>query len=364
MAEASVHRNPPAFLDVELATHLGGVMARRHRLPASYRPGGLERQLDELTVLAQERVAAESRLQPPNRPSARVVDRADWVSLNVLSVERLIGPPMARVAERRRRRPPAILERASARSSAAQLAAVLAWMSTRVLGQYDILVGEEASANEDVISYVGPNIVALEQRHGFDPGQFRLWLALHETTHRAQFTGADWVRPYFLSLVEEIVGALATSGSDLLLGALRSVRAIAQGRNPMEEMGMAGLLATDAQLEALRRLTALMSVLEGHGEVIMDVAAQDLVPDHGRFHDVLRTRRSSPGAPARVLNQILGLEAKLRQYDDGERFVRRLRQAGGPELVRQLFDGPDQMPSLAELLDPEMWLERSSSSTR
>jgi coenzyme F420 biosynthesis associated uncharacterized protein len=225
-------------------------------------------------------------------------------------------------------------------------------------------VGEEATIDEDVISYVGPNIVALERRHGFDPGQFRLWLALHETAHRAQFTGAPWVRTYFLGLVEEVVGALASSTADLLGGLVRSLREIAQGRNPMEEVGAAGLVATEAQMEALRRLGALMSVLEGHGEVVMDVAAQDLVPDHQRFHDVLRARRQQPGAPARILNQVLGLDAKMRQYEEGERFVRALRAHGGPSLVRSLFDGPELLPTLVELREPELWLARSSSSRR
>jgi len=347
------------FLDVELAARLGGSLARRRSLPASYRPGALEVELDELTQLAQARVAIESGLEPPGAPRARVLDRAEWVAANVASVERLVGPAMTAAAARRKAPVPPSIERLGRRSSAAQLGSVLAWMSSRVLGQYDVLVGEEASVDEDVISYVGPNLVALEQRHGFDPSQFRLWLALHESAHRAQFTGAVWVRPYFLGLIDEVVGALSADPSALLSGLLRSIKEISQGRNPLAEVGAVGLVATPGQLEALHKLTALMSVLEGHGEVIMDVAAQDLVPDHARFHQVLRQRRESLGAPARLLNQLLGLEAKLRQYEEGEHFVRLLRDAGGPELVTSLFDGPERLPDLTELKEPERWLERA-----
>jgi len=265
---------------------------------------------------------------------------------------RLPRPAAAALAAKRRLRPPALVDRWSRTSSAAQLAGILAWMSGRVLGQYDLLVGEEASADEDVISYVGPNIVALEQRHGFDAGQFRLWLALHETAHRAQFTGAPWVRTYFLGLVTEVVGAMAIDVSTVVSGALRSLREVSEGTNPLTELGAAGLFVSEDQRQALRRLTALMSVLEGHGEVVMDVAAQDLVPAAGTFHAVLRDRRAAPGTKR--------LDAKMRQYADGERFVRAVREVGGPGLVAELFVGPEAMPTMEELLEPKQWLARSA----
>ena len=359
-ADPTTYPAPFGFVDVEAASRIGGALARRRPMPASYRPGALEAQLTELSLLASERVAAETGLVPPTPPTARVVDRAEWVVANVASVERLVGPAAAALAAKRRLRPPALVDRWSRTSSAAQLAGILAWMSGRVLGQYDLLVGEEASADEDVISYVGPNIVALEQRHGFDTGQFRLWLALHETAHRAQFTGAPWVRTYFLGLVTEVVGAMAIDVSTVVSGALRSLREVSEGTNPLTELGAAGLFVSEDQRQALRRLTALMSVLEGHGEVVMDVAAQDLVPAAGTFHAVLRDRRAAPGTISKMLGQLLGLDAKMRQYADGERFVRAVREVGGPGLVAELFVGPEAMPTMEELLEPKQWLARSA----
>jgi coenzyme F420 biosynthesis associated uncharacterized protein len=349
------------FLDVETASRIGGALARRRPLPSSYRPGALEDEISRVSIVAQHRVAQESGLNPPGDPRARVVDRSEWVAANVASIDRLVGPALAQVDARRTHRLPSQIERLGRQSSAAQLGSVLAWMSSRVLGQYDILVGEESSVDEDVISYVGPNIVALEQRHGFDQSQFRLWLALHETAHRAQFTGAAWVRPYFLGLISSAVSMVTTDTAALVAGLARAVKEMSRGENPMAEVGAAGLFASEAQREALRRLAALMSVLEGHGEVIMDVAAQDLVPDAQRFHAVLRQRRKQLGAPARLLNQIIGMEAKLRQYEEGERFVRALREAGGPTLVASLFDGPENLPTMEELVDPPLWLARASS---
>jgi coenzyme F420 biosynthesis associated uncharacterized protein len=347
------------FVDVDLASRFGGSLARRRALPSSYRPGPLEAELSRLTVIAQERVAHEAQLSPPGVPRARVVDRAQWVVANVRSVDRLVGPALALADAQRKHRAPKALERLGRQGSAAQLGGILAWMSSRVLGQYDVLIGEESSDDQDVISYVGPNIVALEQRYGFDPTQFRTWLALHETAHRAQFTAPAWVRPYFLGLVSEAVTLVTSDTSALLSGLSRSLKKLARGENPLGQVGAAGLFASSAQLEALRRLAALMSVLEGHGEVIMDVAARDLVPDAQRFHEVLRQRRQQPGAAGRLLNQLLGLDAKLRQYEEGERFVSALRVAGGASLVASLFEGPERLPSMEELVDPSRWLARA-----
>jgi coenzyme F420 biosynthesis associated uncharacterized protein len=350
----------PIFLDVAFATKVGTALARRRALPSSYRPGALQDELARASILAQERVATEARLSPPGEPTARVVDRAQWVAANIASVDRLIGPALHAADARRTHRMPDALERIGKQGSAAQLGTILAWMSSRVLGQYDILVGEETTEDQDVIQYVGPNIVALEQRHGFDPHQFRLWLALHETSHRAQFTAPAWVRPYFLGLINQAVSMATSDTKALVAGLRRAIKEMSSGSNPLADVGAAGLFANDDQREALLRLAALMSVLEGHGEVVMDEAARDLVPDAHRFHDVLRQRRTQPSAPARLLNQLLGLDAKMRQYEQGEKFIRALRDVGGPELVATLFGGPEQLPSMDELVEPSLWLARSS----
>jgi coenzyme F420 biosynthesis associated uncharacterized protein len=321
----------------------------------------MELELTELSRLAQERVADEARLDPPGTPRARVLDRAGWVGSAAAGVERLAGPAMAR-ALAERGRSPKVLAAASAKAGAVELAGMLAWLSNRVLGQYDVLVGEEVSDDEDVITYVGPNVVALEQRHGFDPSQFRLWLALHETTHRAQFTGVPWLRTTFLGLIGEVLGVVPSGAKSVLAGLTRAMTEVVGGRNPLSEHGLVGLIASQEQLDALARLSALMSVLEGHGEVVMDVAARELVPDAERFHEVLRSRREDTGAPSKLLAQVLGIEAKMRQYAEGEHFVRTLRDAGGPGLVRELFDAPASMPSLLELREPERWLARAAGS--
>ena len=266
---------------------------------------------------------------------------------------------------RRQQRPtklPAVFQRVSAQVGGLELGGVLAWLSGRVLGQYDVLVGDQPTEAEDVISYVGPNIVALEQRLGFEPGPFRLWLCLHESAHRAQFEGAPWVRTYFLGLIDEAMGAMPTSGASVLTGLTRAASDALKGKSVLGEHGLVGLVASEEQLTAMRRLSALMSVLEGHGEVVMDEAARDLVPQADHFHSALRARRADPSSTSSMASRLLGLEAKLRQYEEGERFVRHLRDTGGPSLVAELFEGPEHLPSLDEVRTPQLWLERASGS--
>jgi coenzyme F420 biosynthesis associated uncharacterized protein len=321
----------------------------------------MEVDLTERTRLAAERVGAEARLWPPSEPRARVLSRDEWVASAAHGIERLAGPAMAKLDAQRPRRTPVMLQRLGAEVGGLEVGGILAWLSGRVLGQYDVLVGEQPTEVEDVISYVGPNIVHLEERFGFDPGQFRLWLCLHETAHRAQFEGAPWVRTYFLSMIDEVIGSMPTSTSSVLSGLVHAGSEALKGRSVLREHGLAGLVASEEQLEVIQRLTALMSVLEGHGEVIMDEAARDLVPDAEHFHSVLRARRADPSTTSSVASRLLGLEAKLRQYEEGERFIRALRAAGGPDLVAELFSGPEALPTLAELRDPAQWLRRADA---
>ena len=181
--------------------------------PPAYRGRPLQAEFDELTAQAEELVAEATGLRSPTGPArARVIDRAGWVAANVASIQRLLGPTLEkwRNASRPasppgRRSPPGCrrpLAGAGRTVSGAQLGLVLAWMSTRVLGQYDLLLTDEAADDQDIVYYVGPNVVALESRYGFPPAEFRLWLALHEVTHRCQFTGVPWLRDHFVSLVD------------------------------------------------------------------------------------------------------------------------------------------------------------------
>jgi len=357
---------PAGSVDWGMAERVAGWALARRPVPAAYRPEPLEADFAELTVRAEGLVAEATGLRPPSPARAVVVDRPAWVRANVASIQRLLGPTLRKLEARRAAGPmstlpfrlPDAMAGAGRSVTGVQLGLVLAWMSSRVLGQYDLLVTDEAAEDQDVVYYVGPNVVDLEQRYGFPPDQFRLWLALHEVTHRAQFTAVPWLREHFVSLVDRGLEPLGADPHQLLEAVRRAAGEVRSGHSPLADAGVMGLVATPEQLDALRRIQALMSLLEGHGDVTMDRAGAAAVPGAERFGRVLRERRQQVRGPAKLLQQILGLEAKLRQYAEGEAFVNAVEDAGGAELFNRVWRGPEWLPSLAEIKDPGRWVDR------
>jgi coenzyme F420 biosynthesis associated uncharacterized protein len=240
---------------------------------------------------------------------------------------------------------------------------MLGWMSTRVLGQYDLLLVEDDSPeDQDVVYFVGPNVISLEKRFAFPPREFRLWLALHEVTHRAQFTGIPWMRGHFLSLVERSLGSIEPDPRRFLEGLKRAVDELRAGRNPLADGGLLALITGDEQHAVIQQVQALMSLLEGHGDVTMDRAGAAEIPSAERFSRVLRERRQQARGPGRLLQQLVGLEAKLRQSEMGERFIEQVERSGGPERLARAWEGPAQLPTMAEIRHPQAWVERVGSS--
>lgn len=344
----------------------------RRRLPPAYRPASVQADFETMTAQAEELVAESTGLRSPTPARARVTDRAGWVQANVASMQRLLGPTLCALEERRHERAedgssamgrlPGWVTRPVAGAgrtvNGAQVGLILAWLSTRVLGQYDLLITDEPTDDQDIVYFVGPNVVAMEARFGFAPHPFRLWLALHEVTHRAQFTAVPWLRGYFLSLVDRGLEPMVNDPNRMAEVLRRVVEEIRAGRNPMEQSGMLGLVATPEQLDAFEKVQALMSLLEGHGDVTMDRAGAALVPGAARFSRVLRERRQQVRGPARLLQQLLGIEAKLRQYAEGEGFIQEVEKAGGPDLFNRVWRGPEWLPSLAEIRAPAEWIAR------
>ncbi len=327
----------------------------------SYERDALDADLAELTALAEVLVERETGLRSAAGPArARVVDRVGWVEVNLASFQRLLRPLEDRLAAARSRPgrlalPPGL----EAAASGVQVGVLLAWMSRRVLGQYDqLLVEDDCPDQQDFVYYVGPNIVELERRYGFPPRELRLWLALHEVTHRAQFTGVPWMRDHFLSLVSRTLAGVDPDPRRLLESLRRLVADLRAGERPLDEGGLLAALATPEQRATIQEIGGLMSLLEGHGDIVMDRAARDRVPNADRFSAALRQRRRQRGA-TRVLSSLVGLDAKMRQYEQGEDFVREVESVGGRELFDRVWEAPEWLPSLPEIRQPRRWLERA-----
>lgn len=329
--------------------------------PRGYDPRAMQTEFEELTAIAQEKVEAHTGWRSTEGAArAKVVDRGDWARANVASFQRMLRP----LTERLENGPDLnLVNQVGSRIAGAEMGAMLGWMSSRVLGQYDLLVLEEENVDDqDLVYYVGPNIVGLENKFDFPPHEFRLWVALHEVTHRTQFTGKPWLREYFLAQVDELLTMVDPDPARLFAAIGRVAEAIRTRSNPLADGGLPVLFASEEQRATMDRVGGLMSLLEGHGDVTMDRAGGDQVPSAERFGDVLRQRRSSASTPTKVVQRLIGLEAKMAQYQQGEDFIAAVEESGGPSMLEVAFDGPETLPTLAEIRDPDRWIERISSS--
>ncbi|MCU1500063.1 MAG: Coenzyme biosynthesis-associated protein [Acidimicrobiales bacterium] len=343
-------------VDWGLAEKVAVRAAGREPFADSYHYASLTTDFEELTAQAEDQVAAATGLRSlTGSARARVTDRQGWVRANIASFQRLLRPitdkldvlansPLAPVASR---------------VAGAEMGMMLGWMSSRVLGQYDLLVVEDENPeDQDIVYYVGPNILGLEKRFAFPPREFRHWLALHEVTHRAQFTGIPWMRQHFLDLVKETVGSVDPDPRRLTEALIRAASEVRSGRNPLDDGGVMAILASPEQRLVLDQVAGLMSLLEGHGDVTMDRAGADQIPNAARFGQVLRQRRQQGNPAAKLLQKLIGLDAKMKQYEQGEAFIEVVERHGGTELLDVAWVDPANLPSIAEIRDPDIWIAR------
>lgn len=323
----------------------------------SYHADSLVADFDELTTIAEEQVAAATGLRSLAGPArARVDDRGDWIRANIASFQRLMRPVTNRLEEKMGT---GVVAPVARRIAGAEVGALLGWMSGRVLGQYDLLVIEDEDPDEqDLVHYVGPNILALEKKFAFPPREFRQWLALHEVTHRMQFTGIPWMREHFLGLVDGMVTSVDEDPKQMLDALTRAAEQIRKGTNPLDEGGLAAVFSSQAQRDLLEHIGGLMSLLEGHGDVTMDRAGADQIPNAVRFGQVLRQRRQNANPAIKLLQKLIGLEAKLKQYEQGERFIEAVEEAGGENQLDRAWEDPANLPTMTEIRDPKAWLDR------
>jgi coenzyme F420 biosynthesis associated uncharacterized protein len=349
-------------VDWDLAERMAVRVAGREPLAASYHYQRLASDFDEVTAQAEQLVERATGLRSAAGPArARVVDRGDWVRANLATFARLLRPVTDRLASKMDERTGArtLVSGVSRKAAGVEVGTLLGWMATRVLGQYDLLIIEDEDPDDqDLVYYVGPNVLALEKRFGFPPREFRLWLALHEVTHRAQFTGVPWLRPHFLSLVNRTLEAVDPDPRRFLDAFARAVDDLRAGHNPLDEGGIANLLANPDQRDLFGRIGGMMSLLEGHGDVTMDRAGEGHVPSAARFSRALRERRSQGGSAVKLVQKAMGIEAKMKQYAQGEAFIAYVERHGGPSALDAAWRGPEWLPNLSEIRAPQEWLDR------
>ncbi len=314
---------------------------------------GIVAELRELAQLARDPVSTLTGLEAdPAHAPAVIVDRAEWIQSNIAGLGVALDPFIAARADKRAN---AGVEAFGSRLVAAQLGGAMAWLSGKVLGQYEAFAAVGESGR---LLLVAPNIVQVERELELVPRDFRYWVCLHEETHRAQFGGVPWLADHFLAEVQAFVTVSDIPASEFLtrLGAVaQSVVGAARGRSGSSLMEA---VQTPAQREVFDRLTGLMSLLEGHADFVMDEVGPDHVPTVAVIRERFAARRSQAGTVDGFVRRVLGMETKMRQYTSGADFVRKVIASAGDQGFAQVWQSASNLPSATEIEDPAAWVRR------
>jgi len=327
---------------------------------------------------SEEHVRAFTRMAAPGVDPAApptgggspilVVDRAGWIKANVAGFRELLKPLLDKMNERRGNNPGgALLGAVGGKVTGVELGMLLSFLASRVLGQYETFApatralpaGEHGGGR---LLLVAPNIVHVERELDVAPHDFRLWVCLHEETHRTQFTAVPWLRDHIEGEIQTFLGETDVDPGTLLERFREVAQSLAGGRPEGEEDGgrsFVELVQTPAQREVLSRLTAVMSLLEGHADYVMDGVGPGVVPSVAEIREKFQQRRASgAGRLDQALRKLLGLDAKLRQYRDGERFVRAVVKETGMDGFNRVWTSPNTLPTKAEIAKPADWVAR------
>jgi coenzyme F420 biosynthesis associated uncharacterized protein len=284
-----------------------------------------------------------------------VMSRAEWVGANLRGFERILEPLARKVLSARRDGPLGGVRRAV---FGTQIGSLLGYLGHRVLGQYDLFLPPD---DDGLLYFIGPNIVGIERRHGFPARDFRLWLALHEVAHRVQFGGVPWLRGHISGLMDSYLSTIELDPRRLVESLKRAADEVRRGTAEWRGLGWIFLIMTPDQRDMFRRMQAVMSLLEGHGNFVMDAVARPRIRGVAGFKRRLQERRRRRGVE-RAFQRAIGLEAKVRQYDMGERFVATVVDRVGMEGFNRVWERPANLPTLDEVRRPEAWVARVAAS--
>ncbi|MGH3823814.1 MAG: zinc-dependent metalloprotease [Pseudonocardiaceae bacterium] len=307
------------------------------------------RQLRAQSVTAETHVRELTGLDDGKAPpAAEVVDRPGWVEAATEGLCRLIAD--YRIPEGRARR-------VLATTAGVQVGVAMAFLASRVLGQYDPFGGP--SENPGRLLLVAPNVVTVGQALDVPAHEFQMWVCLHEATHRLQFNAVPWLREYFTTQVRSFVAATEDPETVArMIGRLPAALREARRGEASDALGVLSLLQNPEQRVTLDRLIALATLLEGHADHVMDAVGPSVVPSVQLIRQRFTIRRQGGGLAERVLRVILGIDAKLRQYAEGAAFTRHVVDAVGMDGFNTVWTSPETLPTRAEIADPAAWLYR------
>ena len=331
-------------LAVSVASRLAGEGPVVDRREAEAVVAELRTGAERSTGLVRDYTGLEA---PEGTAPVLVVDRPSWVQANADGFRAVIGPLVDKIASKR---PPTGLSLAvGARVTGLEVGGLLGFLAGKVLGQFDPFHEPDGR-----LLLVAPNIVHVERELDVAPHDFRLWVCLHEETHRVQFTAVPWLRNHLFSEIEALTDTVEPTKlfED---GAQRLAEALKGG---LRSGSLIDLVSTPEQKQIIDRVTGMMSLLEGHADVVMDGVGPTVIPTVAHIRRRFDQRRQGTSTLDRMLRRLLGLDAKMAQYRDGAAFVRAVVAKAGMAGFNRVWERPEHLPSKAELHDPDAWTAR------
>jgi coenzyme F420 biosynthesis associated uncharacterized protein len=384
------------MIDWDVATSTGVRFARQGPQVSLADARAAVAELRGLTTVVQQPVRELTKLtsQGAAGPVA-VVDRPGWIKANVSGFRVVLEPLADKLAQRGTGFPGAgpVVGAVGSRVTGVQAGLMLAYLSSRVLGQYELFLppGEGGSVNGNGsaagtpaaggvpggngtaaaatltvpgasvgrLTLVAPNIVMIERELGVDPHDFRRWVCLHEETHRVQFTSVPWLRGYVQGMMTEFLLA-SDLDTTALLERMRSAAGAVVGAVRGAEGGesLMEAIQTPAQRVLLDKLTAVMTLVEGHGDYVMDAVGPRVVPSVEDIRDKFSHRRGSQGRAEQLVRRLLGIDLKMKQYEQGSKFVTAVVAQAGMDGFNRVWTSPETLPTRTEIENPREWLER------
>jgi coenzyme F420 biosynthesis associated uncharacterized protein len=307
------------------------------------------------------RVSSYSGLRVPTElPPLELVDRPAWIAANLRTMRPLLGRVTERMGDESKGLLAGPARSASGLFMGAQVGALTGMLSQRVLGQYDLALLD--STVPPRLLLLAPNLAQAARSLQLDRDELVLWVTIHEITHAVQFSGAPWLREHLGAMITELIDglhvALAPQEKRSRAPRLPDASALFELVERARRGELLRLTLGEDRWRLIERMQAAMSLIEGHAEHTMDVVGAELLPSLGRLRAAMDHRRENRGLPWRVLERLLGLELKLRQYRTGRRFCDAVVADGGPEALARAWTGPDSLPTPQELERPEAWLAR------
>jgi coenzyme F420 biosynthesis associated uncharacterized protein len=347
-------------IDWKLVARLAGSVAGE--------PPGISyagKDLGPLASDAEARILAYTSITPSSAlPAVELVSRRGWIDANIATLRPVFTALEERLPARAFASGPLghFARTATGAVLAAQLGALIGYLSQRVLGQYELPLLDAKA--EPRLLLVVPNLVETAERLEADRDDLLRWVTLHELTHAVQFGGVPWLRPLLSESIKQLLEALELRLQKPSPARVPSARDLQELVESVRRGELAMFVVGGKQRVLIERLQTTMAVVEGHAEHVMDAVGEQVVPTLPQLRAGLERKRMTRSTPLRLFERLIGLELKMRQYRDGKRFCDMAVAGGGIAALDRVWESQSMLPSAAELAHPDRWLARTARPAR